>query len=84
MFWNILLFSSFNLIFGLYSHLIKERLFLSESLVSMLFGILIGPAGTGLIEQIFNNEEEMWKFFMILARFVMTFQTMAAGISLPR
>lgn len=83
---NILIYSSFNILFGLYSHFIKERLFLSESLVSMLFGILVGPL---LLNLIFPGVEdidtaEIWNLFRQLARIVMTFQTMAAGISLPR
>lgn len=83
---SILVYSSFNIIFGLYSHFIKEKLFLSESLVSMLFGILIGPIGLNLIfpsaEDV--DTDDIWNLFRQLARFVMTFQTMAAGISLPR
>lgn len=83
---NILIYSFFNVIFGLYSHFIKERLFLSESLVSMLFGMLFGPLVLNLI---FPSAEdidtaEIWNLFRQMARFVMTFQTMAAGISLPR
>ena len=86
MFQNIAIFSLFNILFGLYSHFIKERLFLSESLVSMLFGGLFGPAGFALIfpSETDLDSKELWNFFMVLARFVMTFQTMAAGISLPR
>lgn len=81
MFTNIAIFSAFNLFFGLYSHFIKERLFLSESLVSMLFGIAftsILKGNSGIVQR------GDWKMFMVLGRFVMTFQTMAAGISLPR
>ncbi len=80
MFLNIAIFSAFNLIFGLYSHFIKERLFLSESLVAMLFGVGFGALQGRIVE----DEREGWRMFMVLGRFVMTFQTMAAGISLPR
>lgn len=86
MFQDISLLSAFTIIFGLYSHFIKERLFISESLVAMLFGIGFGPACLALIfpsnHQIESND--LWQSFMILGRFVMTFQTMAAGISLPK
>ena len=83
---NIAIYAGFNIIFGLYSHFIKERLFLSESLVSLLFGILLGPIG---FKAIYPNQkdvekEEFWLVIYQLARFVMTFQTMAAGVSLPR
>ena len=89
---NIFIYSTFNIIFGLYSHFIKERLFLSESLVFMAFGIVFGPFGLGIITfpsksnntTIDDNNGELWNLFKQLARFVMTFQTMAAGISLPR
>ena len=83
---NILIYSSFNIIFGLYSHFIKERLFLSESLVSMLFGLFLGPVGLDLIFPCAEDVDTkaILNLFRHLARFVMTFQTMAAGISLPK
>ena len=83
---NILIYSLFNIIFGLYSHFIKERLFLSESLVSMLFGMIVGPIGFNLIfpNAEYIDSQGIWNLFQQLARLVMTFQTMAAGISLPR
>jgi NhaP-type Na+/H+ or K+/H+ antiporter len=83
---NIAIYSAFNIIFGLYSHFIKERLFLSESLVSILFGVAFGPVGLNLIypSQRQVDSEKFWMVVYQLARFVMTFQTMAAGISLPR
>jgi NhaP-type Na+/H+ or K+/H+ antiporter len=83
---NIAIYASFNIIFGLYSHFIKERLFLSESLVSLLFGILLGPLCLKAIYPTQRDIEmdEFWFVIHQLARFVMTFQTMAAGVSLPR
>lgn len=82
---NIFVYSGFNIIFGLYSHFIKERLFISESLVSMAFGIALGPSGLGLIfPKTLAWNTQISSFFHQLARFVMTFQTMAAGISLPK
>ena len=83
---NIAIYSTFSILFGLYSRFIKERLFISESLVALLFGILFGPIGFKLIYPNARDlrRDQFWEEVHQLARFVMTFQTMAAGISLPR
>lgn len=82
---NIAIYSLFNLVFGLYSHLIKEQLFLSETLVAVLFGVAFGPRGLNLIFPARNQSSfSLWILFYQFARLVMAFQTMAAGISLPK
>lgn len=51
----------------------------------MAFGIALGPSGLGLIfPKTLAWNTQISSFFHQLARFVMTFQTMAAGISLPK
>ncbi len=76
------LYSGFILIFHLFSRLIKERLYLSESLVSMLVGIAFGPVGFGWIE--LGPRREFWLMFYQLSRIIIAFQVMAASVSLSR
>ncbi|KAJ2532586.1 hypothetical protein IWW43_003108 [Coemansia sp. RSA 1935] len=68
-------------IYGLVSGFVKERLFLSEALVAMVFGILIGPEVINVVDpRTFLNVE---KFTLEFARYVIAIQVMAAGITLP-
>ncbi|KAJ1862081.1 hypothetical protein LPJ78_004954 [Coemansia sp. RSA 989] len=68
-------------IYGLVSGFVKERLFLSESLVAMVFGILLGPKVINAVDPAsFLNVE---KFTLEFARYVIAIQVMAAGITLP-
>lgn len=76
------LYSGFILIFHLFSCLIKERLYLSESLVSMLVGIAFGPVGLRWIK--LGPRMEFWLMFYQLSRIVIAFQVMAASVSLSR
>lgn len=73
--------SLFILGFGLVSNFVKEKLFLSEPTVSIIFGILIGPyvlnvLNTGYIE----SKIVMYHF----ARVVLCIQVMTAAMSLPQ
>ncbi|KAJ2386065.1 hypothetical protein H4S02_004033 [Coemansia sp. RSA 2611] len=68
-------------IYGLVSGFVKERLFLSESLVAMVFGIIIGPRVINIVDpHSFLNVE---RFTLEFARYVIAIQVMAAGITLP-
>ncbi|KAJ1816713.1 hypothetical protein LPJ60_005192 [Coemansia sp. RSA 2675] len=75
------LLGGFVCIYGLVSGFVKERLFLSEALVAMLFGIIIGPRAINIVNpHDFVNTE---KFTLEFARYVIAIQVMAAGITLP-
>lgn len=76
------LYSTFILVFHLFSHLIKERLYLSESLVSMLVGVAFGPVGLGWLQR--GPRMEFWMMLYQLSRIVIAFQIMAASMSLSR
>ncbi|KAI9144447.1 Sodium/hydrogen exchanger family-domain-containing protein [Paraphysoderma sedebokerense] len=47
--WTLTLVGAFTILFGLYSLVIKEKLYLSEALVATLFGIMMGPRVIGVI-----------------------------------
>jgi len=82
---NLAIYALFNLCFGLYSLFLKEKLLLTEPLVAMIFGIVCGPLGLRLLEfDIADSSSTFGVLIFHFARFVMAFQTMAAGISLPR
>ncbi|KAJ1818335.1 hypothetical protein LPJ75_001477 [Coemansia sp. RSA 2598] len=69
-------------IYGLVSGFVKERLYLSESLVAMLFGIIIGPQAINVVDP--RDFVDTGKFTLEFARYVIAIQVMAAGITLPR
>ncbi|KAJ1765457.1 hypothetical protein LPJ74_006338 [Coemansia sp. RSA 1843] len=68
-------------IYGLVSGFVKERLFLSEALVAMLFGIIIGPQVINVVDP--RDFVDTEKFTLEFARYVIAIQVMAAGITLP-
>ncbi|KAJ3023188.1 hypothetical protein HKX48_003966 [Thoreauomyces humboldtii] len=77
------LVGGFILFFGFVSLIIKERLYLSESLVATLVGIAIGPIGVNLLnpQQGLTNPHRTTLYF---TEFVIAIQVMAAAIALPR
>lgn len=76
----ILLLASFNLIYSLCSLYLKEVVFVSETLVSTLAGIILGPRLLGLI--VFDAEKNLDRLYHF-ARLVIAVQVMASGIQLP-
>lgn len=70
----ITLISLFIYIFGLFSLFVKERLFLSESLLATCYGIIIRKMISPLLSPHFMNE---------LARIVISLQVVAVGITVP-
>ncbi|KAK9476919.1 Sodium/hydrogen exchanger family-domain-containing protein [Lipomyces japonicus] len=78
------LLGGFALVFGLVSYVIKERLYVSEALPSLLFGVLV--KATDLIRpQDYNNgqpdgQEQITREF---TRLVLGVQLVLAGVQLP-
>ncbi|TPX54021.1 hypothetical protein PhCBS80983_g06071 [Powellomyces hirtus] len=77
------LLGGFILIFGFVSLIIKERLYLSESLVATLIGIAIGPVGIKILDP------ERWpgsthRVTLYFTEIVIAIQVMAAAIALPK
>lgn len=77
----ICLLSFFILVFGLVSNFIKETLFLSEPIVSMLFGIIIGPYFLDIMNVSYTESKIIMFQF---ARVVLCIQIMTAAMSLPQ
>ncbi|KAG9299546.1 hypothetical protein G9A89_020717 [Geosiphon pyriformis] len=75
----------FILLFGFVSLFVKERLYLSEALVAVLVGFIVGPIGLEiLVPQKWGNEEEVTKITKEFTRIVIAIQVMAAGVFLPK
>ncbi|KAJ2804920.1 hypothetical protein H4R20_002310, partial [Coemansia guatemalensis] len=68
-------------IYGLISGFVKERLFLSEALVAMVFGVLLGPHVINVVDP--GSFLTVDSFTREFARYVIAIQVMAAGITLP-
>lgn len=69
------------LVLGLLSGLIKKRLYLSEPLVALLIGLLLGPAVTGLLDlERYGNKHAILEE---AARLTMAIALMAVALRLP-
>lgn len=79
----ISLIGLFIICFAMTSHFIKEKLYLSESLLATAFGILIGPVGFGLFDWTNTKNPINREAFYELTRFVLAFQIMVSGMNLP-
>ncbi|KAJ1949313.1 hypothetical protein EC988_004821 [Linderina pennispora] len=77
-----LLLGVFAVCFGLVSMVVKEWLFVSETLVAFLFGVGFGPAGVGAITP--ADWVDVPSFTLELTRLIIAIQVMAAGITLPK
>lgn len=73
-------------LFSLFSHVIKDRLFLSEALIATVLGVIFGP----LCLDIFNpyyafvgGEQALYKVMLEISRVGLCIQCLAAGVSLP-
>ncbi|KAJ3001112.1 UNVERIFIED_CONTAM: hypothetical protein HDU68_007058, partial [Siphonaria sp. JEL0065] len=69
-------------LFGLVSHVIKDRLYMSEAMVAILFGILIGPLVGKVLDptHMFGSVNHITLEF---TRIVVAIQCMACGVDLP-
>ncbi|KAI9188118.1 Na+/H+ antiporter [Blastocladiella emersonii ATCC 22665] len=76
---------SFLLVFCAFSLLLRERLYVSETTCSLLFGILIGINGLGLIDSEKWNDKLVGEFMFEACRFLIAIQVLIAGVELsPR
>lgn len=77
----ILVLSTYVLFFSLISKFIKDTLYLPESFISMVFGIIIGP----YVLNILKTSTFISKLFMYnISRVILCIQTMSVALSLPR
>jgi NhaP-type Na+/H+ or K+/H+ antiporter len=70
-------------LFGLVSLFVKERLYLTESLVATLVGIAFGPVGLQFVTPEAWFKEDLYYVLREAARLVVGLQVMAAGVSTP-
>jgi len=73
-------------LFGLVSYFCKERLYLSEALISFLVGILVSPHATGWIQPLQyaqGSPENLMVITRYFARLVLGVQLVLAGVQLP-
>ncbi|KAJ2439282.1 hypothetical protein GGF42_008006 [Coemansia sp. RSA 2424] len=77
-----LILGLFAVCFGLVSMVVKEWLFLSDTLVALLFGVSVGPAGMGAVNP--AAWVDVPSFTLELTRLIIAIQVMAAGITLPK
>ncbi|KAJ9086984.1 hypothetical protein DSO57_1037834 [Entomophthora muscae] len=76
------LVGGFIIFFGLISLLVKEKLFLSDALVALLFGILVGPKVFGFFDPLSWPDHP--GITLELSKFAIAIQVMAAGVSMPK
>ncbi|KAJ2010323.1 hypothetical protein IWW57_006979, partial [Coemansia sp. S610] len=77
-----LILGMFAVCFGLVSMVVKEWLFLSDTLVALLFGVTVGPAGMGAVDP--ASWIDVPSVTLELTRLIIAIQVMAAGITLPK
>ncbi|KAJ2690903.1 hypothetical protein IWW39_000412 [Coemansia spiralis] len=77
-----LILGLFAVCFGLVSMVVKEWLFLSDTLVALLFGVTVGPAGMGAVDP--ASWIDVPSVTLELTRLIIAIQVMAAGITLPK
>ncbi|RMZ91179.1 hypothetical protein DV736_g1575, partial [Chaetothyriales sp. CBS 134916] len=73
-------------VFGLVSYLFKERLYLSEPLISLTAGIIFSPHATNLIrplEYALGSQENLETITLYFTRLVLGVQLVLAGVQLP-
>ena len=72
--------------FGLVSYLCKERFYLSEALISMLFGVIFSPHATNFIKPLQyagGSQEGLSSITLYFCRLVLGIQLVLAGVQLP-
>lgn len=80
---NMVLFGGFIIAFGLVSLFVKERLYLTESLVATLAGIAFGPMALKIVlPHLWFPGELFFSFLQEAARLVIALQVMTVGASL--
>ncbi|KAJ3022019.1 UNVERIFIED_CONTAM: hypothetical protein HDU68_009358 [Siphonaria sp. JEL0065] len=69
--------------FGLISLIIKDKLYMSEAMVAILFGIVIGPVAFRLFvpEHVFG--QDLHQITLEFTRIIVAIQCMACGVDLP-
>lgn len=72
---------AFVAVLGLISYVVKERLYISDSLIAVAFGVAFGPLGANFIRP--SSYGEVDEITLAFARLVIGIQLVLAGIQLP-
>ncbi|KAA1079311.1 Superoxide dismutase [Mn], mitochondrial [Puccinia graminis f. sp. tritici] len=81
----LVLIPAFIVSFGFFSAFIKEKLDIAESIISVFFGILLGPYVTGLFDpRSWNDGQSFNQLTLELSRIVIALSVFAVGLDLPR
>jgi NhaP-type Na+/H+ or K+/H+ antiporter len=75
---------SFMLSFGLISLFIKERLYIAESVVATVYGIMVSPAVFGWIGEDFVKLLRNRELLFHLSHTILSLQLIAVGVTVPR
>ncbi|KAI9340265.1 Sodium/hydrogen exchanger family-domain-containing protein [Obelidium mucronatum] len=70
-------------IFGLISLIIKDRLYMSEAMVAIVFGVVLGPVAAKLFDPTHLFEHHINHVTLEFTRIVIAIQCMACGVDLP-
>ncbi|KAJ1028466.1 hypothetical protein NDA16_001632 [Ustilago loliicola] len=82
---SLAVLGGFIVIYGLLSYVVKERLYLSEPLLAVTAGILVGPYVLNWVDPIsWGTTEETNEVTYQLTRIVVGIQVLFCGISLPK
>ncbi|SPO23450.1 related to Na+/H+-exchanging protein [Ustilago trichophora] len=82
---SLAVLGGFIVIYGLLSYVVKERLYLSEPLLAVTAGIIVGPYVLNWVDPIsWGNTEETNYVTYTFTRIVVGIQVLFCGISLPK
>lgn len=73
-------------LFGLVSYLFKEKLFLSEALISLIFGVIFSPHAADFVRPLDyagGSQADLNSITLYFSRLVLGVQLVLAGIQLP-
>ncbi|POW00110.1 hypothetical protein PSHT_13234, partial [Puccinia striiformis] len=80
----IAIIPGFILCYGSFSSFLKEKLYLGEAMMAVLFGIIIGPHVAGLFEpRTWGNGENFNVVTVELTRIIVALDVFSAGVELP-
>ena len=81
---NCRISKAFILVFGMFSALIKERLYAGEAIVATAFGIIFGPYAANLIDPRAWGNPSFDDITLEFTRIVLALSVFAIGVELPR
>ncbi|WAR60080.1 hypothetical protein PtB15_9B17 [Puccinia triticina] len=79
------LIPAFIVIFGSFSAFVKERLYIGESIISVVFGIILGPYVSGVFDpRSWDSGQNFDELTLELTRLVVALSVFAVGVELPK